>query len=35
VCYRLVEAMSGRIWAQTRPDGGTEFMVALPIAALE
>jgi len=25
VCRVLVEAMSGRIWATARPEGGSEF----------
>ena len=32
VCKRLVEAQSGRIWAQPRPGGGTEFCFTLPLA---
>ncbi|HYM15908.1 MAG TPA: ATP-binding protein [Dehalococcoidia bacterium] len=31
VCKRLVQAQGGRIWAKTRPDGGSEFGFALPI----
>jgi len=30
VCRRLVEAMSGRIWARTRDGGGSEFGFWLP-----
>ncbi len=29
VCRRLVEAMSGRVWAYPRPEGGAEFGFAL------
>ena len=29
VCARLIEAMGGRIWAQSRPEGGAEFGFAL------
>jgi len=32
VCKRLVEAMSGRIWAELRPDGGLQVAFALPVA---
>jgi len=32
VCKRLVEAMSGRIWARPRVDGGLEVGFALPLA---
>jgi K+-sensing histidine kinase KdpD len=32
VCKRLIEAQSGRIWARPRPEGGSEFCFALPIA---
>jgi two-component system sensor histidine kinase KdpD len=31
VCKRLVEAMSGRIWAKLRPGGGLEVGFSLPI----
>ncbi len=31
VCKRLVEAQGGRVWAQPRPGGGSEFGFALPI----
>jgi signal transduction histidine kinase len=31
VCRQLVEAMGGRIWGQSRPEGGAEFAFALPI----
>jgi PAS domain S-box-containing protein len=31
VCKRLVEAHGGRIWATSRPGGGSEFGFALPI----
>jgi hypothetical protein len=29
VCARLIEAMGGRVWAQSRPEGGAEFGFAL------
>ena len=29
VCRRLIDAMGGHIWAQARPDGGSEFGFAL------
>jgi K+-sensing histidine kinase KdpD len=32
VCKRLVERMSGRVWAQPRDGGGTEFVVTFPAA---
>ena len=32
VCKRLVEALSGRIWARLRPEGGLEVGFAFPIA---
>ena len=31
VCKRLVEALSGRIWARPRPTGGLEVGFALPV----
>jgi K+-sensing histidine kinase KdpD len=31
VCKRLVEAQNGRMWAQPRASGGSEFGFALPI----
>jgi PAS domain S-box-containing protein len=31
VCRILIEAMGGRIWARTRPEGGSEFGVSLPV----
>jgi signal transduction histidine kinase len=31
VCRHLVEAMGGRMWARSRPEGGAEFGFALPI----
>jgi PAS domain S-box-containing protein len=31
VCRQLVEAMGGRIWAEPRHGGGTEFAFALPV----
>ena len=30
VCRRLVDAMGGRILGTPRPDGGSEFGIALP-----
>jgi K+-sensing histidine kinase KdpD len=33
VCKRLMEAMSGRIWARQREGGGLAVSVALPLAA--
>jgi signal transduction histidine kinase len=33
VCKRLIDAMSGRIWASLRPGGGLEVGFALPVAA--
>jgi signal transduction histidine kinase len=33
VCRRLIEVQDGRIWAVPRPDGGSEFSFALPVAA--
>jgi K+-sensing histidine kinase KdpD len=32
VCRELVRAMGGRVWAQSRREGGAEFGFALPIA---
>jgi len=32
VCRRIVDLLSGRIWARSREDGGAEFGFALPIA---
>jgi K+-sensing histidine kinase KdpD len=31
VCRRLIEAMGGRMWAQSRPTGGAEFGFALKV----
>ena len=33
VCRGLVSAMSGRIWARPRPEGGAEFGFSLPVYA--
>lgn len=33
VCRRLLEAMHGRIWAETAPDKGTVFAFRLPVAS--
>jgi two-component system sensor histidine kinase KdpD len=33
VCKRLVERMSGKVWAQPRDGGGTEFVVTFPSAS--
>ena len=33
VCYRLVEAHGGRIWAENHPDGGAVFSFTLPVAS--
>ena len=33
VCRGLVNAMSGRIWARPRPEGGAEFGFSLPVYA--
>jgi two-component system sensor histidine kinase KdpD len=30
VCKRIVEAHRGRIWANRRPEGGSDFILALP-----
>jgi K+-sensing histidine kinase KdpD len=35
VCRRLIEAMSGRIWATPRPGGGLEVAFSLPVGAQE
>jgi K+-sensing histidine kinase KdpD len=35
VCRRLIEAMSGRIWATPRPEGGLEVAFSLPVGAQE
>jgi signal transduction histidine kinase len=32
VCKRLVEAQNGRIWARSRPEGGSEFCFMLRLA---
>ena len=31
VCRHLIEAMGGRIWAKSRPEGGAEFGFTLPV----
>jgi signal transduction histidine kinase len=31
-CRRVVESLSGRIWAEPRDGGGSEFGFALPLA---
>ena len=31
VCRRLVEALGGKIWAQSREGGGSEFVFSLPL----
>ncbi|MDQ3493310.1 MAG: ATP-binding protein [Chloroflexota bacterium] len=33
VCRRLMEAMNGRIWAESAPDKGTVFAFRVPLAA--
>jgi signal transduction histidine kinase len=33
VCKRVVEAQDGRIWAESRPDGGSDFLFTLKPAA--
>jgi PAS domain S-box-containing protein len=33
VCRRLIESLGGRIWAQPRDGGGSEFGFALPLAS--
>ncbi len=33
VCRRLIEAQGGRIWAQPRDGGGSEFRFSLPVPA--
>ncbi len=33
VCRRLMEAMNGRIWAESAPDKGTVFAFCLPVAS--
>jgi two-component system, OmpR family, sensor histidine kinase KdpD len=35
VCRGLVEAHSGRIWAENRPGGGTVFRFTLPVRKME
>jgi PAS domain S-box-containing protein len=35
VCKRLVDAQGGRLWARTRPGGGTEIGFSLPLYALD
>jgi signal transduction histidine kinase len=32
ICRGLVEAMDGRLWAETAPGGGAAFVVRLPRA---
>ena len=32
VCKRLIEAQGGRVWAEPRAGGGTEFSFTLPVA---
>lgn len=32
ICRRVVEAHGGRIWAEPRPEGGTAFLLTLPLA---
>jgi two-component system sensor histidine kinase KdpD len=34
ICRRLVEAQSGRIWAENAPGGGAIFSFTLPVAIL-
>jgi signal transduction histidine kinase len=31
VCQQLIEAMGGRVWGRSRPEGGSEFGFALPV----
>jgi K+-sensing histidine kinase KdpD len=32
VCRRVVEAQGGKIWAETRPEGGCDFVFTVPAA---
>jgi signal transduction histidine kinase len=33
VCRRVMEAQGGKIWAETRPEGGCDFVFTVPPAA--
>jgi two-component system, OmpR family, sensor histidine kinase KdpD len=32
ICYGIVKAHDGRIWAQNLPEGGVAFLFTLPLA---
>ena len=35
VCKGLIEAHNGRIWVEARPEGGSQFFIALPLRPFE
>jgi signal transduction histidine kinase len=35
VCRRVMEAQGGKVWAETRPEGGCDFVFTVPPAAVQ